>query len=105
MFSRSAAMWLRRINGYCLSLGSVHHLQPIAAKAYNDLCSSQGITFPEGYSVLQLGMAAIVLALPALLVGSRVAIAINVLVGLATLYVAMTLFRHGGEYAVRMLHG
>jgi hypothetical protein len=82
---------------YVLSLGIVHHVQPIAAKAYNDLCSVRGITFPEGYSVLQLGLAATMLALPALLVRSRVAVALNLLLGLATLSVAMTLFATAGN--------
>jgi hypothetical protein len=34
-----------------LSLLIVHHAQPIVAQAYNDLCSSQGMTFGEGLSV------------------------------------------------------
>jgi hypothetical protein len=82
---------------YGLSLGIVHHVQPIAAHVYNDMCSSRGITFAQGYSVLQLGMAAIVLTLPALLARSRVAIAVNLLLGLVTLYVAMTLFATAGN--------
>jgi hypothetical protein len=74
-----------------LSLLIMHQAYPIAAKAYNDLCSIQGTTFGEGYSVRELGIAMLVLAVPLFLTRSNALIATNAIIGLVTIAIAGTL--------------
>jgi hypothetical protein len=81
---------------YGLSLFIFHHVHPIAAKAYNDLCSSQGVTFGEGYSVRGLGIAIIVFAVPLFLARSNALIAANLIVSLITILGAGTLLYSAG---------
>ncbi|MBU6463181.1 MAG: hypothetical protein KGK01_01740 [Bradyrhizobium sp.] len=76
---------------YGLTLLLFHHAYSIAAKAYNDLCSSQGITFWEGYSVNYLGITLIVVATPLFLARSQALIAVNLLLGLITILIATSL--------------
>jgi hypothetical protein len=68
-----------------LSLLVVHHAQPIAAKAYNDLCSSQGMTFGEGLSVEFLGMTLVVVAPPLFLARSNALVLTNLILSLITI--------------------
>jgi hypothetical protein len=70
---------------YGLSLLVIHHAEPIAAKAYNDLCASQGRTFGEGASIETLGVILIVIALPLISARSNVLIAVNLALSLLTL--------------------
>jgi hypothetical protein len=82
---------------YGLSLLIVHHVHPIAAKAYNDLCSSQGVTFGEGHSVIFLGITLIVFAIPLFLARSRALIVTNLVVGLITIFGAISLLHTAGN--------
>lgn len=78
---------------YSLSLLVVHHAHPTAAKAYNDLCSSQGMTFGDGPSVNFLGMILITFAFPQLLARSNAVILTNFIVGLITIWSAWLLLQ------------
>jgi hypothetical protein len=82
---------------YGLSLVIAHHVQPIAAKAYNDLCASQGITFGEGPSINALGITLLVLAFPLLLARSRILAVVNLGLGLITMSGAIALLRTAGD--------
>jgi hypothetical protein len=57
----------------------------MAAKAYNDLCSSQGTTFGEGLSVYFLGVTLIIIALPLFLARSNALVLANLIAGLITI--------------------
>jgi hypothetical protein len=82
---------------YGLSLLILHHAQPIAAKAYNDLCSSQGMTFYESYSVRYLGITIIVIAVPLFLARSKALIATNLIIGLTVTSAATALLYTAGN--------
>jgi uncharacterized membrane protein YhdT len=74
-----------------LSLLIVHHAQPIAAKAYDDLCSSQGMTFGQGLSVNFLGLTLIALAPPLFFARSNALILTNLMLGFFTISGAASL--------------
>jgi hypothetical protein len=82
---------------YGVSLFIAHYVQPIAAKAYNDLCALQGMTFGDGPSVQELGFFAIALAVLLLLARSNVLIVINLIVSLITVLGASTLLSSAGN--------
>ena len=75
----------------------VHHVHPIAAKAYDDLCSSQGVTFGEGHSVRDLGITIVVFAVPIFLARSNALIVANLIVGLTTILGASALLHTAGN--------
>jgi hypothetical protein len=82
---------------YGLSLFIVHQVHPIAAKAYNDLCSSQGVTFGEGRSVNFLGITLVVFAIPLFLARNHVLIITNLVIGLITILGAISLLYTAGD--------
>ena len=83
---------------YSLSLFAYHHAYPIAAKVYNDLCSSRGITFhEEWYSTSEYWIALIVLAVPVLLARSRALVVANLVLGLISALVAASLLTTAGN--------
>jgi hypothetical protein len=88
---------LASLVAYGLSLLILHHVHPIAAKAYDDLCSSQGMTFYEGYSVRDLGITIIVIAVPLFLARSKAVIATNLIIGLTVISAASTLLYAAGN--------
>lgn len=88
---------LASLVAYSLSLLIVDHVHPIAAKAYDDLCSSQGMTFGEGHSVRDLGITIIVFAVPLFLARSNTLIATNLIIGLITISAASALFYTAGN--------
>ncbi len=69
----------------------------MAAKAYDDLCASEGITFGEGYSVRDFGIAIVVFAAPLVLARSRVLIATNLIIALIVTFTASTLLTTAGN--------
>ncbi|MGY4479114.1 hypothetical protein [Bradyrhizobium sp. USDA 3364] len=80
---------------YALSLPVPHHLYPLAAKAYNELCSSQGMVFAGGPpSFAQDVITIIIVALPLLFARSVVVVATNVILALITASMAA----HGGQH-------
>jgi hypothetical protein len=83
------SLWMTRrlasLLFYGLSLLIIHHAQPMAAKAYNDLCSSQGTTFGEGLSVNFLGVMLIIVALSLFLARSNALVLTNLIAGLITI--------------------
>ena len=88
---------LASLLAYGLSLIIVHHVQPIAAKAYDDLCSSQGVTFGEGHSVGYFGIAMLVFAVPIFFARSNALIVTNLIVALATILGAISLLQTAGN--------
>jgi hypothetical protein len=76
---------LASLLAYGLSLIIVQHVQPIAAKVYDDLCSSQGVTFGEGYSVRYLGITMVVFAVQIFFARSNALIVANLIVALTTI--------------------
>jgi hypothetical protein len=80
-----------------LSLLIFHHVQPIAAKVYNDLCAMQGITYGVGMAVEGLGITMLAVAVPLLLARSNVLIVVNLITGLITLFGAGTLLSTAGD--------
>jgi hypothetical protein len=71
---------------YGFSLLLFYHAQPIAAKAYNDLCSSQGITFHEPESATFLIVVLVIGALPLLLSRSNAMVLTNLILGVITIF-------------------
>lgn len=88
---------LASLVAYGLSLLIFRHLHPIAAKAYADLCSSQGMTFGEGPSDQYLGITIIVFAVPLFLARSNALIATNLIIGLITILGAISVFSTAGN--------
>jgi hypothetical protein len=88
---------LASLLAYGLALLIVHHVHPIAAKAYDDLCSRQGITFGEGHSVRDLGITIIVFAVPLFLARSNALIVANLIVSVATILGASALLYSAGN--------
>jgi hypothetical protein len=88
---------LASLVAYGLSLLILHHVHPIAAKAYDDQCSSQGMTFGEGYSIRDLGITIIVLAVPLFLAHSKALIATNLIIGLTVISAASALLYTAGN--------
>ncbi|MGY3589257.1 hypothetical protein [Bradyrhizobium sp. USDA 4350] len=82
---------------YGLSILIFHSLQPVAAKAYNDLCASQGMMFGEGQSVRTLVLAMIVIAMPVLLARSKTLVVSNLIMGLITVAGASGLLSTAGD--------
>jgi hypothetical protein len=79
-----AACRFASILAYGFSLLIVRHVQPIAAKAYDDLCASQGVTFGIGESDRHLMIAMFVIAVPVLLARSKATVGVNLIVALMT---------------------
>jgi hypothetical protein len=75
---------LASLVAYGLSLLILHFDEPIAAKAYNDLCSSQGIKFHPGEPVGVLVVGLMVFAIPLLLARSNALILANLIIGSIT---------------------
>jgi hypothetical protein len=82
---------LASLVAYGLSLFILDHVHPIAAKAYDDLCSSQGTTFGAAHSVREFVIAAIIFAVPLFLARSNALIATNLIIGLVTISAASLL--------------
>lgn len=86
MLSRFASLLF-----YSLSLLIFYCAQPIAAKAFNDLCSSQGITFHDSETTKVL-IAAFVLVVPPIFLGrSSALVTTNLILGAITIFVAGSL--------------
>jgi hypothetical protein len=88
---------LASVLAYGISLLIVHHVQPIAAKAYDDLCASQGITFGEGESVRTLIIFMILIAVPLVFARSNGLIVVNFIIGLLTVLGAHGLLSTAGD--------
>jgi hypothetical protein len=80
-----------------VSLLTVYYLQPIAAKVYNDLCASQGMTYPGGESVQTLGILMLLIAVPILLARSNLLVFINLYISLMTVLLANALRSTAGN--------
>jgi hypothetical protein len=76
---------------YGLSLIVAHHVQPIVAKAYNDVCAVQGVTYGSGDSVQTLLLAFAILSTVILLSRSTTLIVVNLIVSSITLLGAVGL--------------
>src|ERR1700761_8260387 len=74
-----------------ISLLIFHHTWPIGARAYNDLCSSQGAAFGEEPSVKLLGAAFITVVVPTFLASSNAFVIANLVIGLITICFAVSL--------------
>jgi hypothetical protein len=83
-FLRTACR-LTGLLAYAGSLLIYRHAVPVAAKAYDDLCASQGATFYAGPSIGELGAAMTVVGLPLLLARGTPTIVANLIVGLGVL--------------------
>lgn len=70
---------------YSFSVLVIGYAHPVAAKAYNDLCSSQGMSFGEGLSAGFLCMALAIVALPPFLARSTALVVANFIIGLVTI--------------------
>lgn len=82
---------------YAASLAVFHAVYPLAAKAYNDFCASQGTTFGDGDSVASLIVGLIVIAVPLLTARSSAVVAINLIVSLIMLLGANGLWFTAGN--------
>jgi hypothetical protein len=82
---------------YGLSLIIAHHVQPIVAKAYNDVCAVQGVTYGSGDSVQTLLLAFAVLSAVILLTRSTTLIVVNLIVSSITLLGAVGLLFTAGN--------
>ena len=71
---------------YGLSLIVFYRAQPIAAKAYNDLCSSQGITFHDLETTNALIGAFVLFVPPLFLARSSPLVIINLILGVVTIF-------------------
>lgn len=69
---------------YAVSLLIFYYVQPIAAKAYIDLCATQGTTFGSGESVRTLSIAMVIVAVPLLFALSDTLLVINLIISLIT---------------------
>jgi hypothetical protein len=81
---------------YALSLLIVYHAYPIAAHAYNSLCSMQGMRFAERPSASAFGVAMIIFAVPLLLSRGNFAIAANFILSSITIAGALSLLETAG---------
>jgi hypothetical protein len=77
---------------YGVSLLFLHLAEPIAAKTYNDLCSSQGIQFNDGEPIGHLVVGFIVLAVPLFLARSHALVSASLMIGAITALAASGLF-------------
>lgn len=82
---------------YGLSLLAFHFAEPIAAKAYNDLCSSQGINFHPSEPVKFLFMGLVVFAIPLFLTSSNALILANVALASMTALIVSGLLITAGD--------
>lgn len=83
---------------YALSLPVPHHLYPIAAKAYDELCSSQGMVFVDAPpSFAQDVITIVILAVPLVFARSTVVVATNAIFALVTASMAAHLFKTAGN--------
>src|SRR6478736_1906319 len=71
-------------------------IHPIAAKAYDDLCRDQGITFGDGFSPVD-GFFLAALAAPVLLARSNAVIATNLFVSVCSMIGAVALLSSAGD--------
>jgi uncharacterized membrane protein YhdT len=76
---------------YGLSILIVHYEYPVAAKTFNELCASQGITFNEEPSVSFLGIAFMILSTPPCLARSGILVVSNSVISLITIIGAFAL--------------
>jgi hypothetical protein len=82
-------------NGFALLI--VYYVQPIAAKAYNDLCASQGVTFGDGRSVQSLCITMALVSVPIIVARSNILIVGNLAVSLITVLGAISLYKTAGN--------
>jgi hypothetical protein len=83
---------------YGLSLLIFEHAQPIAAKVYDDLCASQGVTFGKGEPIGTLIIAWVLIVAPLVLARSKILVLGNLVASLLTLLGACSLlFTAGNE--------
>jgi len=82
---------------YGVSFFIAHYVQPIAAKAYNDLCALQGMTFGDGLPVREIEIFAIALAVLLLLARSNILVVVNLIGSLITVLGASTLLSTAGN--------
>jgi hypothetical protein len=75
---------LASLVAYGISLLLLHFAEPIAAKAYNDLCSSQGVQFGAGEPIEALVVGFIVLAIPLFLARSDTLVLANLTISAIT---------------------
>jgi hypothetical protein len=80
-----------------VSLLIFHHLQPIAAKAYDDLCASQGVNFGGGESAEVLWITMGIVAVPILLARSNVLVVANLILSSISLFGSSGLFATAGN--------
>jgi hypothetical protein len=76
---------------YGVSLLAVYYLQPTAAKVYDDLCASQGMTYGDGESAQSLAILMILVAVPVLFARSNVLVLVNSYISLMTALAANAL--------------
>jgi len=75
---------LATLAAYGVSLIFLHYAESLAEKVYDDLCSSEGITFAKPTSVLSLVVVLVVFSVPTLLARSRAVIVANLTTSLIT---------------------
>jgi hypothetical protein len=80
-----------------VSLLIVYYVQPIAAKAYNDLCAGQGVTFGDGRSVQNLCITMALVSIPITIARNNILIVANLVVSLITILGAIGLFKTVGN--------
>jgi hypothetical protein len=88
---------LASLLAYGLSFVILAHVQPIAAKAYNDLCASQGMSFGEGEAIRTLAITLIVIAVPLGLARSSILVYGNLIISLLILLCAYRLLSTAGN--------
>ncbi|MGJ4998429.1 hypothetical protein ACQR0Z_28660 [Bradyrhizobium sp. HKCCYLS3077] len=95
--------WLRAfcrfasLLGYGGALAIYHHAQPMAAKAYNDLCAGQSMIFYGATPIIWLGVALLVAGVPAVLVRGAVSLVLNLVLGLVALRAGISLLGTAGQ--------
>jgi hypothetical protein len=82
---------------YAGALSIYHHAQPIAAKAYNDLCAGQGMVFGQPTPVSELCFVLLVAAVPMALIRGSVNVVLNLAIGLVALLAAVSLLATAGQ--------
>jgi hypothetical protein len=85
---------------YSLSLFIFYHVQPIAAKAYDDLCAVQGVTYGNGSSVGELLSIFAVLATVTLVARGTTLIIANLIVAGGGHWPSV----HCREHSIPVLH-
>jgi hypothetical protein len=82
---------------YALSFFLAHYVQPIVAKAYNDLCAAQGATFGNGISDIELLSIFAVLSIVTFLTRSTILLVTNSVVSFIKLFGAVLLLSTAGN--------